>query len=226
MSASSAPAFTAWMRAITSCSLEWQLRRWSSVSGGGLRTVVVNRVMPASATAGSAALCSAIITMLGPPTTLEGCWDGVFLSPRVTMSLACTSSCMSLCLTVAYRASATSSRLMPMSRSMAAAPANNRSRCLSRKANRPWWRRSPSHMPSPTRKPLSNTDTLASCRAKNSPLMKISTDSLRSSASAWWVLRDMAASVPTAVAKGCGRVRRWSHDGEVGPLPLATAHRR
>jgi len=35
----------------------------------------------------------------------------------------------------------------------------------------PGWRRMPSQMPSPTRKPESNTEIFASSRGKNSPLM-------------------------------------------------------
>ena len=76
-------------------------------------------------TAGSAFLCSAMMTMFGPPTTFDGCCEGVFLSPRVIISRTCTSSTMPLRSTVRWRAS-TSRAGSPMS--MAVALAADRSR--------------------------------------------------------------------------------------------------
>ena len=73
ISASSAPAFIASMSAITSCSLLWQLSRWSRTSGPGLRVCDVWSATPVDVTIGSATLCSAMMTTLGPPTRLDGC---------------------------------------------------------------------------------------------------------------------------------------------------------
>ena len=75
-------------------------------------------------------------------------------------------------------------------------------------------------MPSPTRNPLSKTEIRASSRGKNSPFMYTSTEALRSSARAWWVLLDMPASVRRTLVAPHGF--RYL---PVGPLPMTTTER-
>src|SRR5689334_160957 len=70
---------------------------------------------------------------------------------------------------------------MPMSIAMAFAPSNSRSRWRSRKPSLPLWTRNPSHTPSPSMKPLSNTETTASARGFSSPLTLIRIDAFRGS---------------------------------------------
>src|SRR5688572_4879322 len=67
----------------------------------------------------------------------------------------------------------------------ALAPSNNRSRWRSRNDSLPSWTRSPSHTPSPSMKPESNTETTASARGLSSPLTLIRTDALRGSETSW-----------------------------------------
>src|SRR3982750_20220 len=62
---------------------------------------------------------------------------------------------------------------------MAFAPSNRRSRWGSRNPRRPLWTRSPSHTPSPSMKPESNTETTASARGFSSPLTLIRIDGFR-----------------------------------------------
>src|SRR3954470_12517123 len=68
-----------------------------------------------------------------------------------------------------------------MSIAIALAPSNSRSRWRSRNASLPLWTRKPSHTPSPSMKPLSNTDTTASARGFSSPLTLIRIDAFRAS---------------------------------------------
>src|SRR3954452_499284 len=101
--------------------------------------------------------------------------------PRVTIRRTWTPSLMPFASSVAYSRLASSSRPSPMSIASALAPSNRRSRWRSRKPSLPLWTRSPSHTPSPSMKPLSNTDTTASARGFNSPLTLIRIDAFRGS---------------------------------------------
>src|SRR5262245_46431581 len=68
-----------------------------------------------------------------------------------------------------------------MSRAIAAAPSQSRSRCWSRNAGCPPCTRSPSHTPSPRTNPASKTDTTASARGTSAPLTWIRTSEFRGS---------------------------------------------
>ena len=111
-----------------------------------------------------------MITTVAGPIVTRGSWYGVLFTPRVTISRMCTPSRMSLARNVSAIASASSSRVSPMSSAIAFAPSYSRSRCCSRKAGRPSWTRSPSQTPSPRTKPESKTDTTACARGSSSPL--------------------------------------------------------
>ena len=80
---------------------------------------------------------------------MSGCWDGVFLVPRVIISRTCTPSVIPLASTTRCRSAVTPSRSMPGSMPAVASPANSRSRWRSRKANRPWCSRIPLPDPVP-----------------------------------------------------------------------------
>ena len=183
ISASSAPAVYAWMHAVMSLSLLCELSFGSTTSGYGRRTWTVNSVMPFSTTSGRGTLCSAMITTVAGPIVTRGSWYGVLFTPRVTISRTCTPSRMSLARNVSEIASASSSRVRPMSIAIAFAPSNNRSRCCARKAGRPSWTRRPSQTPSPRTNPLSKTDTTACARGTSAPFTWTSTSALRGSSS-------------------------------------------
>ena len=131
----------------------------------------------------------AMITTVAGPTVTRGSWYGVDFTPRVTISRTCTPSRMSLAARVSRTAAISSPRDIAMSIISAVAPSKSRSRCWSMNAGWPSWTRRPSHTPSPTRKPLSKTEILASWRGKNSPLMYTWTVSLRGSGREAWVPR-------------------------------------
>ena len=122
ISASSAPAFVAWMQARMQLSLEWLLSFGSCTSGGPRRTWTVNRRMPRTATAGSGALYSGMMTTVAGPMVTRGSWYGVAFTPRETMRRICTSSDIALTRNVSWSASARAVRSRPTSRSRAFAP--------------------------------------------------------------------------------------------------------
>ncbi|HEX4685230.1 MAG TPA: hypothetical protein VH228_00510 [Nocardioides sp.] len=73
----------------------------SSVSGEARRTCTVKSDSPRSTVAGNGSLCSAMITTVAGPSLNRGSWYGVDFGPRVTISLTCTPSVISLARNVA-----------------------------------------------------------------------------------------------------------------------------
>ncbi len=78
-----------------------------------------------------------MMTIVGPNRDSFGCWNGFALRPRVTISRAWASVSMPFAARVASSAAATPARSRPMSRSIARAASNSRSRWSSRNAQRP-----------------------------------------------------------------------------------------
>ena len=123
----------------------------------------------------------------------------------------CTPLRMPLASSVRRMASVICSGVMPMSRSSARAPSYRRFRCASRNSSAPSCSRIPSHTPSPSTKPESNTDTTARSRCTRSPLTYTCTSALRGSSSYSWV--------PVAGAAGCCSVIGRSLVGGEGARP-------
>ena len=74
ISASSAPAFVAWMQARMQFSLECELSFWSCSAGPVRRTCTVKSVMPFSTTSGFGSLYSGMMTMVAGPIVTRGSW--------------------------------------------------------------------------------------------------------------------------------------------------------
>lgn len=197
---------------MTQLSFEWLLNLGSSEVGSPRSCGTVASLSPDSCRLSTGLECSMRMTTVGPERDNPGCWNGRTLTPRVTMRRQCTSVVMPLAAAVRVSASWSAALSMPMSRETALQLSYSRSMCSSKNTQTPPWSRSPSHMPSPNRKPLSYTDTLASSRCTRSPLIQILMSRLRASSSAACVVWSMEGAPmffnPVAVREGetsCGR---------------------
>ena len=151
------------MQARMSLSLLCALSFGSRVSGVARRTCVVNSASPCSTVSGVGRLCSAMITIVAGPTVTRGSWYGVDFTPRCTQP---------------HVHAVGSSRWRPACRRpRGSAPAGHAEvdhqggRALPEPVEvlveEPGWpscTRSPSEMPSPSTKPESKTETVASAR--------------------------------------------------------------
>ena len=171
ISASSAPALIAWISAWMRLSRLCELSRRSKTSGPLVRNVEVKSDSPLDLDSGRGVLYSATMANVALPITKRGSWLGVLFMPRETIRRIWAPSSMPFAASVSLIAALISSRLRPMSSAIDPAPSKSRSRCASSWMIRPRLRRSPSHTPSPSTKPLSNTDTMARSRGTSWPSM-------------------------------------------------------
>ncbi len=141
----------------------------------------VTKLIPSIARCGFASLYSGMMTIVGGPDTTHGAWYGVGLSPRVTIRRMWTWSCIWLALTTSRIRASIASREIGISNPITSAPCQSRSRWSSMKTRTFSCRRNASQTPSPSKKPASITETLASGRRNNSPSIEIQTSALRGS---------------------------------------------
>ena len=122
ISASSAPAWIAWISAWIRFRRLCELRRRSNTSGPLVRKVDVKRDRPRVFDSGFGVLNSATMTTVALPITNRGSWFGVRLTPRVTISRMCAPSVIAFFASVSIRACVSSARVMPMSSAIEVAP--------------------------------------------------------------------------------------------------------
>mmetsp|Transcript_109177 Transcript_109177/g.189174 ORF Transcript_109177/g.189174 Transcript_109177/m.189174 type:complete len:316 (+) Transcript_109177:428-1375(+) len=171
MSASSAPAWSAWIlaRILLMMLLWWILE--SRHEGVFRRMAEVISRSPAAlfATLECSPFHSANTMRHGPDWLFLGLMPDVTFSPRVNVRRHSAPSRIPLACSVSMTARTTTSRAGTRSNNRALAEANKRSRCSCRAKIFPFFTRSPSHTASPACTELSKTETLASSRGTIRP---------------------------------------------------------